>query len=119
MQPLHTRLDHQKDRVLKVTELFGRSRAMEEFEVSDYVCFSEWLKEVTRDENFGLRPKIHLDGGQTFTNQLAVKVIRMLLDLQAENERLVKENRELKRQLLPDGRVDADQALAILEVCQA
>lgn len=117
MRSLHERLDHQKDRVLKVTTLFGRFQAMGEFEVESYDCFCKWLEEVTGDENFGLSPKIRLNGGQTFLNQLAVKVMRTLLDLQAENAELRKANRELKRQLLPDGRVDTDQASAILELC--
>ncbi len=119
MKSLHTRLDHQKDKVLKMTELFGPFPAMREFEVDDYLCFNRWLKEVTGNENFGIHPKIRFDGPETFTNQLALKVIRKLLDLQDENKELHKEVQALRAQLSGDGHVDSQEALAIVELCQA
>lgn len=119
MKSIHTRLDHQKDKVLKVTELLGRPTAMREFEVADYVCFSNWIEEVTGDKNFGIYPKIRFDGRENFTNQLAIKVIRKLLDLQDENKELHKEVQALRAQLSGDGHVDYQETLAIVELCQA
>ena len=118
METLHTRLDYRKDRVLKVTETFGRLAAMEEFEVNDYVCFSKWLEGVTGNENFGIHPKISLNGGPGVVNAVAIKVVRTLLDLQVENEELRKENRQLKLELSHDGGTEREQALALLDVCQ-
>ena len=99
MESLHTRLDPIKEKVIKFTEYFGPFTAMREFGVADYGCFSKWLKEVTGDENYGLPPKISLDGGQGVAGQVAAKVVRMLLELQAENEALRKENKRLKLEL--------------------
>ena len=118
MQSLHTRLDPIKEAVLKVTKLFGRGAAMSEFEVADYACFSVWLEEVTHDKNFGLRPQICIGGGQTIAGQLAVKVVRTLLDLQTENERLKAELRQVKLQQSRNEGTPYDEALAVLEVCQ-
>lgn len=119
MKSLHTRLDPIKDRVLRFTELFGRVRAMEEFGVSTYDRFSNWLTEVTGNENFGLNPKFGHRSGQGILNEVATKVVRTLLDLQGENEELRKELAAVKRELSHDNGNDMDQALAIMQVCQA
>lgn len=119
MQSLHTRLDYQKDQVLKFIGLFGRSHAMEEFGVADYSRFSEWIKEVTGNEHFGLNPKFGANGSQGVLNQVAIKMVRTLLDLQAENKELRKENEILKLELQRGDGEDMDQALALMEICQA
>ena len=118
MESLHTRLDPIKEKVIKFTEYFGPFTAMREFGVADYGCFTKWLKEVTGNENYGLPPKISLDGGQGVAGQVAVKVVRTLLELQAENAELRKENKRLKLELSRDGSNEYQEAMGFLEVCQ-
>ena len=118
MESLHTRLDHQKDKVLRGTSLFGRFHAMDEFGVKDYERFSKWLKEVTGDENFGINPKLGSDGGKGIAGQVAIKVVHTLLDLQAENKELRRELTALKGLHSRDNGSDTDAVLALMEVCQ-
>lgn len=118
MKALHKRLDHQKEAVLAVTRRFGRSRAMQKFQVNDYLCFSRWLEEVTGDENFGLRPEISLDTRQTLGDQLVAAFLRKVARLQAENEELRERVEYLESQLDGHKELEELQALAVLEVCQ-
>jgi len=119
MKSLHTRLDPQKDEVLKVTETFGQFRAMRQFKVSSYDRFSLWLKEVTGNENFGLRPVISPDSGQTLGDQLVMAFLRKVAELEAKNEDLRQRIKDLEWQLSHSGEKETQQALAILEVCRA
>ena len=118
METLHTRLDDQKEEVLRITETFGRFRAMRDFGVRDYVCFSKWLKEVTGDENFGVCPKISPDSSQTLGDQLVVAFLRKVAQLQTENERLRERINALEWHLAAASEKEETQALAVLEVCQ-
>ena len=118
MKSLHTRLDPIKEQVLRFTRLFGRFEAMNEFQVADYKCFTDWLEEVTCDKNYGINPEFCSHGSQRVLNQVATKVVRTLLDLQVENKRLREENAVLKAELNRGDGSDVDQALAIMEVCQ-
>lgn len=119
MKSLHQRLDHQKDAVLSVTEKFGRFKAMDEFRVRDYPGFVKWLKEVTGDENFGIRPKISLNGHQTLGDQLVSAFLHKVAVLEAQNQNLGERIRFLEWQLERTGEKEQNQALAILEVCEA
>jgi len=119
MKSLHTRLDYQKDKVLEVTEIFGRHRAMDKFGVSSYDRFCNWLEEVTHDKNFGLNPKIRLDSGQTLGDQLVDAFVRKVAALATQNEALRQENEYFKWLLSRDNGKETEQALAVLEVCQA
>ncbi len=119
METLHTRLDYQKEAVLSVTEKFGRFKAMDVFKVRDYLCFSHWLREATGNENFGLNPKISLDGGQTLGDQVVDAFLQKVAQLQAENEKLHKEIEYLKWLRSSSIEKEELQALAVLEVCQA
>jgi len=119
MKSLHTRLDHQKDAVLSVTENFGRFKAMAEFGVRDYPGFCKWLKEVTGDENYGLRPKVGTNGRQTLGDQLVEAVLRKVASLETKlaerNERISVLEWQLEH---ADGK-EQNQALAILQACEA
>lgn len=118
MKSLHERLDPQKEEVLRVTETFGRFKAMRQFRVLTYDRFHNWLKEVTGDENFGLRPKISLDGRQTLGEQLVYAFIRKVAQLEAENERLRQRVEILELQLSPAEETEDLQTMAVLDVCQ-
>ena len=119
MKTLHKRLDPQKDEVLKVTETFGRFRAMRQFKVSSYDRFSLWLKEVTRDENFGLCPVINHNSDQTLGDQLVSAFLQKVAELETKNEDLRQRIEDLEWQLNHSGEKETQQALAILEACRA
>lgn len=119
MKSLHTRLNDQKEAVLSVTQKFGRFKGMQEFGVSDYACFSKWLKEVTQDESFGLSPQMRLDTSQTLGDQLVDAFLRKVAQLQTQNEELREKVEYLKWQLADHHEKEEKQALAVLEVCQA
>lgn len=118
MKSLHTRLDPQKEAVLSVTEKFGRFRAMDEFGVKDYPGFCKWIEETTGNENFGLNPKIRLNGHQTLGDQLVDAFLCKVAQLQTQNKQLGERIRFLEWQLERTGGKEQNQALAILEVCE-
>jgi len=119
MKSLHTRLDPRKEEILRITETFGPFKAMTDFHVAGYDRFRIWLKEVTGDENFGSRPKIRLDGDQSLGDQLVAAFLRKVARFQAENEDLKKRIKLLEWQLDHTREKEQEQALAVLEVCQA
>lgn len=119
MKSLHQRLDYQKDEVLKVTETFGPFRAMDEFGVRDYVGFAKWLKEVTGDENFGIRPKINTNGRQTLGDQLVEAVLRKVASLETKLAERDERISVLEWQLEHADGKEQNQALAILQACEA
>lgn len=118
MQSLRKRLEARKEEILKITETFGQFRAMSEAGVSSYDCFRRWLKEVTGNENFGLRPKINLDSDQTLGDQLVDAFLRKVATLEGENARLKERIKFLEwSRSVTKGKEDK-QALAILDLCQ-
>ena len=118
MKSLHTRLDPIKDRVLRITETFGQFKGMQEAGVASFDCFRRWLKEVTGDENFGLHPKIKLDGDQTLGDQLVDAFLRKVADLETKLARRNGRIEYLERQLFLRQPKQLQQALTVLEVCQ-
>ena len=119
MKTLHTRLDHQKEEVLDYTKRFGRFPAMSKFRVADYLCFSKWLKEVTGDANFGICPKFSAHEHQSLGEYAIQTLIRTLFDLKAENQRLHEEIEHLKWLRSSARDKEEEQALAVLQICQA
>lgn len=118
MKSLHARLDHQKEEVLRVTETFGQFKGMRFAKVSSYDCFKRWLKDVTGDENFGLRPKIDLNSHQTLGDQLVDAFLRKVSTLEAQNESLSERIDFLEWTLSHSQEKEDTQALAIVQACQ-
>jgi hypothetical protein len=118
MQTLHSRLDPQKEKVLQVTENFGPFRAMNQFKVASYDRFQKWLKEVTGNENFGLRPRLSLESGQSLGDQLVAAMLRKVATLESDKQSLKERITFLEWQLDHGQAKEQDQALAIMEVCR-
>lgn len=118
MKSLHTRLDPIKDEVLKVTETFGPFRAMTMFKVADYPGFRRWLKDVTQNENFGLRPKISLDGRQSLGDQLVDAFLRKVAELEADRDRWKQRAEYLEWQVAAASEKEMNQALTVLQTCE-
>ena len=118
MKSLHSRLDNKKEEVLEVTRTFGLFKAMQQFDVSDYACFTKWLQEVTGDEHFGLHPKIKSDLHQTLGDQLVVAFLNKVAQLKSENEKLRQRAEYLEWQLSRSSEREQSQALAILHSCE-
>lgn len=118
MKSLHTRLDNEKEEVLKVTETLGRLAAMNAYAVKDYPAFCRWLKDVTGDINFGLRPKLNHSYRQTLGDQLVDAFLRKVEDLEAQNESLSRRIEFLDWTLSHTKGKDEMQALAIYDVCR-
>ncbi len=119
MKSVKARLAEHQEAVLDVTRTFGRFRAMEQFHVSDYACFSKWLQEVTGDENFGINPKIKLDNHQSLGDQIVDAFLHKVAQLESENERLKQRASYLEWQLSQSSVKAESQALAVLSVCEA
>lgn len=118
MKSLHTRLDYQKEEVLKVTETFGQLAAMNAYSVKDYYRFRCWLKDVTGDDNFGIRPKLNHSFHQTLGDQLVEAFLRKVADLEAQNESLNQRVKFLDWSLSHTEGKQEMQALAIVDACQ-
>ena len=119
METLHTRLDYQKEEVIRVVKTFGPFRAMNKFGVATYDCFERWYREVTGGETFPISPKIRLGCDQTLGDQLVDAFLHKVARLQTENEKLRERIEFLEWQLSIKGEREQDQALAVLEVCRA
>ncbi|MBA7563509.1 hypothetical protein ES708_05168 [subsurface metagenome] len=118
MKSLHTRLGYRKDKVVDFTRKYGQFAAMSEFGAHDLICFRRWLKEVTGNENFGLRPEI---GGYRYgsvAEQFVAAFICKVTQLQAENETLRSRVRVLEREVSINRHADEELLVAALEVCQ-
>lgn len=118
MKSLHTRLDPIRDEVLEFTRTYGRFKAMWKFRVSSYERFCNWLEEVTKDENFGLRPVIDHGSNETLGDQLVSAFLRKVADLEdklAERDRRIE---FLEWQLSHAKDREEQQGLAVLESCQ-
>lgn len=118
MKSLHARLDHQKEEVLKVTETFGQFRGMCFAKVQSYDRFKKWLKDVTGDENFGLRPKLNLNSYQTLGDQLVDAFLRKVATLEAQKDSLSERIDSLEWTLSHSQEKEQAQALAIVQACQ-
>lgn len=118
METYHTRLDPRKTEVLDFTKTYGQLAAMTEFDLRSIVRFRAWLKEVTGDENFGLRPLLKLDGDQTLGDQVLASMLQSMFAFKAEVDRLRAENQQLRARLQPRRSLEHRKALAILEACQ-
>lgn len=118
MKSLHARLDDKKEEVLKVTETFGQFRGMRFAKVQSYDCFKKWLRDVTGDENFGLRPKLNPNSHQTLGDQLVDAFLRKVATLEAQNESLSERIDFLEWTLSHNEEKEQTQALAIVQACQ-
>ena len=118
MKSYHTRLDPIKEKVLRHTETFGQFQAMSKFKVPSYDCFIRWLEEVTGDKNFGIHPKISLDGHKTLGDQLVEAFLRKVADLEATVAERDQKIEHLEWLLEQGGGKEMEHALAVLEVCR-
>lgn len=118
MRSLHTRLDEQKQAVLEEAKAFGRFQAMSRFGVSDYVCFSKWIEEVTGNADYGIHPTLACGNSGSLGDQLVAAFLRKVSVLEAENEKLRQQARMLEWQLDRAEEKGRIQALAILKKCE-
>lgn len=118
MQTLKTRLDPIKNQVLEAAETYGRFYAMTQFHVSSYDRFKNWLKGVTGNENFGLRPKIDLASRQPLGDQLVEAFLLKVSQLEGQLTEKDQRIRFLEWQLTQGKNKDLTQAIAVLEVCK-
>lgn len=85
--------------VIEYTKLWGRFKAMQKYEVCDYVAFSKWLEEETGDPNFGLVPEIRNESHHDLAEELLDAFTSKLSALQVDNVRLGKELTEARNQI--------------------
>jgi hypothetical protein len=55
-QSLEARFNGNWEEVIEYTRVWGSFKAMDKYEVRDYIAFKNFLKKKTGDPNFGLRP---------------------------------------------------------------
>jgi len=118
MQSLHTRLDPIKEEVLNYTKRHGRFKAMEKCGVKDYVCFHNWLEEVTDDPLFGFEVACRNDGNMSLLDTLLERFLFKVAKLEAEVKRLRLENEMLRETRDQRQEIQEEKILAVLQACE-
>ena len=106
MKSLAKRFAANKKEVLDYTKRWGIFKAMDEFNVRDYIAMRRFLKEATGNENYGVNPRF-IGGGKTDIFEVVrakledyvAKVNRRNAEMMAELDRLRGENEALRREM--------------------
>ncbi|MBA7577587.1 hypothetical protein ES708_19440 [subsurface metagenome] len=118
MQSLRTRLAEQKEEILEYTQMYGRLKALDKYNVKDYGCFSRWLEEVTHDPEFGFDCTIRRYGHMSVLDELLERFLHKVAKLEAEikvrNERI----KLLEWQLDQRREIQEEKILAIIQACE-
>lgn len=117
-QSLKARFNGNRDEVLEYTANFGRWKAMTKFNIRDYLAFTRFLMEMTGDENFGVKPKLNLNGNQSLGDQLIEAIISKVARMEAQNQGLRQRIELLEWELNLKREAEPIKALAVLEVCK-
>ena len=118
MESLHKRLDPQKTSVLATCEALGQFETMELFKVRCYPSFTRWLKEVTGDENFGLRSTLDLQDGADLGDRLVAAFLRKLAHLEADIAKRDQRIEHLEYQLEIRGHKEQTEVISLLQTCK-
>lgn len=116
-QSLKNKFNGNRQEVLDYVQKHGRFKAMLEFKVNDYGCFSSWVVDATKDQNFGLNPTLN-------QNHLP-SIDDVVLAFMRKVEQLQREKAELREKLKFYEADDSEkqehwniEANAVLEVCK-
>jgi len=116
-QSLKNKFNGNRQEVLDYVQKYGRFKAMLEYGVNDYGCFSSWVVDATKDQNFGLNPTLSSNRVPSIDDVIQA-FIRKVVQLERENA-------ELKEQMKFHSADKEEQeecwnvgANAVLEVCK-
>ena len=118
MKSLRVRLDPIREEVLDYTKRHGRSPAMDKFGVRDYVCFANWLEEVTDDPFFGFEAACRNNGNMPLLDALLERFLFKVAKLEAEVKRLKLENEMLREDRDQRQEIQEAQILAVIQACE-
>lgn len=90
-QSLSKRFNGNAKDVIEYTRIWGQGKAMDKYEIKDYIAFTKFLKEKTGDEHFGIRPALSNsfrgDWAEDLLNAFTNKLLKMETELQELRER--------------------------------
>jgi hypothetical protein len=88
VQSLKAKFNGNKGEVIEYTRVWGRHKAMDKFGVRDYIAFSRFLEEETKDASFGLRPLLNDSANSFSMSNFLDTVTTTISSLKAERDRL-------------------------------
>lgn len=99
MKSLKARFNGNAKEVVEYTRVWGRFKAMDQYDVKDYIAFSRFIETETGDPHFGDNPTLADGDGGITVSKLLDAFINKALVWQAEKAKLQDEVDRLKTEL--------------------
>ena len=96
---LKSRFNGNTPEVIDYARTWGISKAMDRYQVRDYIAFKNFLEEETGDKNWGLVPLLGKNGSGTWAEELLDAFTTKINKMEAEKQRLETELHSLKVEL--------------------
>jgi ferritin-like metal-binding protein YciE len=122
-QSLKARFNGNSQEVAEYARTWGTSKAMEHYEIKDYVAFRSFIKEVTGDELLSTSPLLTQTGGRTWAEDLLDAIENKLLENNTEIQNLQAELKRVNQRLeyyeANHAKVISPKVTSILKMCKA
>jgi len=96
---LKSRFNGNLQEVIEYTRVWGRVKAMEKYEVKDYVAFSRFIEDETHDENLGIHPLLTGDTNKDLAENLLDAIFNKLLQAREIEKQKEEEIKHLKTEV--------------------
>jgi len=96
---LKTRFNGNGDEVVDYTRLWGRYKAMEKYDVKDYLAFSKFIEGKTGDSNLGISPALGSKTDRSWADDMLDAFVNKVSKMEAEKQSLKEEIHRLRTEL--------------------
>jgi len=96
---LKRKFNGNKEEVIEYTRLWGRFKAMDKYEVKDYLAFSKFVEGETSNTNFGVSHTLGGSGGNTWAEDLLDAFVNKVSKMEVQKQRLESELHQTKLEL--------------------
>jgi len=98
-QSLRKRFNGNKEEVIEYTRLWGRHKAMDKYEVKDYLAFSKFIESETGDSNLGISTTLGGAGNNTWAEDLLDAFVNKVSKMEARKQQLESELHQTQLEL--------------------
>jgi len=85
---LKSRFNGNLQEVIDYAQTWGTFKAMDKYQVKDYLAFKEFLEGETGNQNFGLSPLLDKEMGRSWAEDLLDAFVNKIGKMEAEKQRL-------------------------------